>query len=142
MVVGRSPAWWPGASCAGWAGDKLAAGERFGMIRFGSRTDCYVPRGTDVAVRVGEPGRGRRDRARDAARDPAAAIRAPRRRRWQELRERRRQGIFLLPSLLTTGNLFCGFFALVLTVEAATPRRRWRSSSAMVMDLLDGRWPG
>jgi len=24
-------------------GDKLAAGERFGMIRFGSRTDCYVP---------------------------------------------------------------------------------------------------
>ncbi len=25
-------------------GDKLAAGERFGMIRFGSRTDCYMPR--------------------------------------------------------------------------------------------------
>jgi phosphatidylserine decarboxylase len=35
-------------------GDKLAAGERFGMIRFGSRTDCYMPRGTDVTVRVGE----------------------------------------------------------------------------------------
>ena len=36
------------------AGDKLEAGERFGMIRFGSRTDCYVPRGTDVRVRVGD----------------------------------------------------------------------------------------
>jgi phosphatidylserine decarboxylase len=35
-------------------GDKLAAGERFGMIRFGSRTDCYMPRGTEVTVRVGE----------------------------------------------------------------------------------------
>ncbi len=40
-----------------------------------------------------------------------------RRRRWQELRDRRRQGIYLLPSLLTTANLFCGFFALLLTVE-------------------------
>src|SRR2546426_6785403 len=36
--------------------------------------------------------------------------RGPRRRRWQELREKRRRGMFLLPSLLTTGNLFCGFF--------------------------------
>jgi phosphatidylserine decarboxylase len=35
-------------------GDKLIAGERFGMIRFGSRTDCYMPRGTEVTVRVGE----------------------------------------------------------------------------------------
>jgi phosphatidylserine decarboxylase len=35
-------------------GDKLVAGERFGMIRFGSRTDCYMPRGTEVTVRIGE----------------------------------------------------------------------------------------
>jgi phosphatidylserine decarboxylase len=35
-------------------GDKLEAGERFGLIRFGSRTDCYMPRGTDVKVRVGD----------------------------------------------------------------------------------------
>jgi phosphatidylserine decarboxylase len=39
-------------------GDKLAAGERFGMIRFGSRTDCYMPRATEVTVRVGERVRG------------------------------------------------------------------------------------
>ncbi len=32
-------------------GDKLEAGERFGMIRFGSRTDLYVPRGTEIRVR-------------------------------------------------------------------------------------------
>jgi phosphatidylserine decarboxylase len=35
-------------------GDKLEAGERFGLIRFGSRTDCLVPRGTDVRVRPGD----------------------------------------------------------------------------------------
>jgi len=35
-------------------GDKLAAGERFGMIRFGSRTDCCMPRGTRVQVRSGD----------------------------------------------------------------------------------------
>jgi phosphatidylserine decarboxylase len=39
-------------------GDKLAAGERFGMIRFGSRTDCYMPRSTEVTVRAGEQVRG------------------------------------------------------------------------------------
>jgi phosphatidylserine decarboxylase len=39
-------------------GDKLAAGERFGMIRLGSRTDCYMPRGTEATVRVGEHVRG------------------------------------------------------------------------------------
>jgi phosphatidylserine decarboxylase len=40
--------------CRVGSGDKLAAGERFGMIRFGSRTDCYVARGTDVRVQPGD----------------------------------------------------------------------------------------
>jgi phosphatidylserine decarboxylase len=39
-------------------GDKLAAGERYGMIRFGSRTDCYMPRSTEITVRAGEHVRG------------------------------------------------------------------------------------
>jgi len=39
-------------------GDKLRAGERFGMIRFGSRTDCLMPPGTDVRVHVGDRVRG------------------------------------------------------------------------------------
>ncbi|MCC6660160.1 MAG: phosphatidylserine decarboxylase [Phycisphaerales bacterium] len=36
------------------AGMGLAAGERFGMIRFGSRVDVYLPRGFTPAVRVGD----------------------------------------------------------------------------------------
>ena len=63
----------------------------------------------------------------------------PRRRRWSELREKRGRGIVLLPSLLTTGNLFCGFFALLLTVEGRFSEAALAIFVAMVMDLLDGR---
>src|SRR5207302_672218 len=61
-----------------------------------------------------------------------------RRRRWHDLRERRPRGIFLLPSLLTTGNLFCGFFALLLTVENRYTEAALAIFVAMIMDILDG----
>jgi len=40
------------------AGDKLAAGERFGLIRFGSRTDLVVPGTTEMRVKIGDRVRG------------------------------------------------------------------------------------
>jgi phosphatidylserine decarboxylase len=39
-------------------GDDLLQGEKFGMIRFGSRTELYVPEDSKVLVRVGESVRG------------------------------------------------------------------------------------
>jgi len=39
-------------------GDTLRAGERYGLIRFGSRTDLVVPRGTELRVRVRDRVRG------------------------------------------------------------------------------------
>lgn len=39
-------------------GDKLDAGERFGMIRFGSRTDLIAPRATVWRVHLGDRVRG------------------------------------------------------------------------------------
>jgi phosphatidylserine decarboxylase len=36
------------------AGDSLGAGERFGLIRFGSRLDIYVPLSTQVLVGLGQ----------------------------------------------------------------------------------------
>jgi len=39
-------------------GDRLRAGERFGMIRFGSRTEIVVPVSTRLTVRVGDRARG------------------------------------------------------------------------------------
>ncbi len=44
--------------CRARAGDKLQAGERYGLIRFGSRTDLVVPRGTELRVQVGDRVRG------------------------------------------------------------------------------------
>ncbi len=35
-------------------GDRLATGERFGMIKFGSRTEIYLPPNAQVLVQVGE----------------------------------------------------------------------------------------
>ena len=70
---------------------------------------------------------------------PRRSRREHRRRRWNELREQRGRGIFLLPSLLTTGNLFCGFFALLLTVESRYAEASLAIFVAMVMDMLDGR---
>lgn len=35
-------------------GGSLTAGERFGLIRFGSRVDTYVPEGTPILVAVGQ----------------------------------------------------------------------------------------
>jgi phosphatidylserine decarboxylase len=40
------------------SGATLSAGERFGLIRFGSRTDLVVPRGTQVRVALGDRVRG------------------------------------------------------------------------------------
>ncbi|MFQ5829146.1 MAG: CDP-diacylglycerol--serine O-phosphatidyltransferase [Candidatus Methylomirabilia bacterium] len=67
------------------------------------------------------------------------APKGPRVRRWREFRERRRGGIFLLPSLLTTGNLFCGFLALILTVDARYAEAALAIFVAIVMDMLDGK---
>jgi phosphatidylserine decarboxylase len=44
----------------GWAkvGDELRRGQRFGMIRFGSRTEVYLPLDAEILVRVGDHVKG------------------------------------------------------------------------------------
>ncbi len=44
----------------GWVGPgaPLAKGERFGMIRFGSRVELFLPPGTEIAAKVGDYARG------------------------------------------------------------------------------------
>ena len=40
--------------CRAEMGDKVAAGERYGLIRFGSRVDLYLPLETNIAVKIGD----------------------------------------------------------------------------------------
>ncbi|MCI5220265.1 MAG: phosphatidylserine decarboxylase family protein [Candidatus Electrothrix sp. LOE2] len=39
--------------CRAEPGDRIAGGQRYGLIRFGSRVDLYLPKGTEVTVRPG-----------------------------------------------------------------------------------------
>ena len=49
----RSPAWWRGESFAT-KNQSVAAGARFGLIRFGSRADVFLPAGTIPLVSEGQ----------------------------------------------------------------------------------------
>lgn len=44
--------------CRAHPGDRLSRGQRYGLIRFGSRTDLFLPADADVVARVGDKVRG------------------------------------------------------------------------------------
>ncbi len=54
-------------------------------------------------------------------------------------REGIRRGIYLLPNLITTASLFCGFFAIINAINGEFTRAAWFILLAGVFDLLDGR---
>jgi len=59
------------------------------------------------------------------------------------LRERRRQVIYVVPNLLTTGNLYCGLYAIMADFGAKTNSAASAILVALVFDMLDGqsaRW--
>lgn len=53
-------------------GNTVAAGERFGLIRFGSRVDVYLPPGVDPLVSIGQRAIGGETVLADTASDEAA----------------------------------------------------------------------
>ena len=65
-----------------------------------------------------------------------------RRRRWHQLRDQRGRGVFLLPGLLTIANLFCGFYALLLTVTSDSWKRPWPSSWPWSWTCSTAGWRG
>ena len=59
-------------------------------------------------------------------------------RRQTDRPRRFRRGVFLLPSLLTLGNLFCGYACVVYAMRADFETAALLIGIAMVLDLLDG----
>jgi CDP-diacylglycerol---serine O-phosphatidyltransferase len=52
---------------------------------------------------------------------------------------KRARGIYILPNLFTTGNLFCGFFAIVQAMNGRFEQSAMAIFFAMILDSLDGR---
>ena len=47
--------------CYAKPGDTLKTGERYGLIRFGSRVDLFLPKSAELRVKVGDRIKGARD---------------------------------------------------------------------------------
>ncbi len=126
------------------AGDRLARGERYGFIRFGSRVDVYLPPGLAAARGDRRQGEGHLHGARGSrgvgprAIDGAMAM--PVERPAKPALERvRKRGIYLLPNLFTTLALFAGFYAIVQGMNHNFEQAAVAVFVAMVLDGLDGR---
>jgi CDP-diacylglycerol---serine O-phosphatidyltransferase len=64
----------------------------------------------------------------------------PQHRRSTDYSERRlRRGVYLLPSLLTLGNLFCGYACIVYAMRGEYETAAPFIGIAMILDTLDGR---
>ena len=62
----------------------------------------------------------------------------PLRRRKEDRPQRFKRGVFLLPSLLTVGNLFCGYACVVYSTRGDFETAALFIGVAMVLDNLDG----
>jgi len=62
----------------------------------------------------------------------------PLRRRREDRPQRFRRGVFLLPSLMTVGNLFCGYACVVYATRGDFDTAAILIGIAMVLDALDG----
>jgi CDP-diacylglycerol--serine O-phosphatidyltransferase len=54
-------------------------------------------------------------------------------------RDRMKKGIYVLPNLFTTGNLFCGFYSALASMKGMYEIAAWTILIAVVLDSLDGR---
>src|SRR4051794_19019269 len=61
-----------------------------------------------------------------------------RRRRREDRPERFRRGVYLLPSLFTVANLFCGYACVVYSTRQDFDTAALLIGIAMILDTLDG----
>ncbi|MBN2438581.1 MAG: CDP-diacylglycerol--serine O-phosphatidyltransferase [Deltaproteobacteria bacterium] len=54
-------------------------------------------------------------------------------------RDRMKKGVYVLPNLITTANLFCGFYSVIASMKGAYEIAAVTILIAVVLDSLDGR---
>lgn len=47
--------------------------------------------------------------------------------------------IYIVPNLVTTSNLFCGFYSILASIRGEFPTAAWFIIAAAIFDMLDGR---
>src|SRR3954464_13614539 len=75
----------------------------------------------------------------DDERLPRLRMLTPLRRRSDITSKRVRRGVYLLPSLFTMGNMFCGYCCIVYAIRGEFATAAPFIGFAMVLDMLDGR---
>jgi CDP-diacylglycerol--serine O-phosphatidyltransferase len=50
-----------------------------------------------------------------------------------------RRTVFILPSLFTVGNIFCGYYAILSTLQGFYDHAAYAIGIAIVLDMIDGR---
>jgi CDP-diacylglycerol--serine O-phosphatidyltransferase len=77
--------------------------------------------------------------AADPGRRPRLRMLRPLRRRTDAQTRRFRRGVYLLPSMFTMGNMFCGYACIVYSMRGEFATAAPFIGFAMVLDMLDGR---
>ena len=77
--------------------------------------------------------------ADDVERRPRLRMLRPLRRSTDKDARRFRRGVYLLPSMFTMGNLFCGYACIVYAMRGEFETAAPFIGFAMVLDMLDGR---
>ncbi|MCI0414544.1 CDP-diacylglycerol--serine O-phosphatidyltransferase [bacterium] len=64
-----------------------------------------------------------------------------RQRKWTKakIREKSRRGMYIIPSLFTVSNIFCGFYSISSAIQGNFERAGLLIGIAMILDTLDGR---
>ena len=75
----------------------------------------------------------------DEERLPRLRMLTPLRRRSDQASKRVRRGAYLLPSMFTMGNMFCGYCCIIYAIRGEFATAAPFIGFAMVLDMLDGR---
>ena len=104
-------------------------------MKFGSRMDVFLPTDGEILVSVGRGWSA----AKRSLRDSGVHVLSKRLARRREDRQQRfKRGVYLLPSMFTVANLFCGYGCVVYATQRDFDTAAVLIGIAMVLDTLDG----
>lgn len=118
--------------CCTESGDELARGQRFGLIKFGSRVDLYLPPEYAPCVNIGEKVFAGQD-------NPGALEITTTRITPMDHPKPKHRGYYLLPNMMTMASLLTGFLGILWSIDGAFDMAAYAILASCVFDGLDGK---